>query len=100
MKKHTIIIYRYTGNQGFFYIPKNWCEECDLLINLVKDILKKHGIEDQVELIIRPWWLWCWLPLIQFNSFHAPQLIINGKLVSAGIVPEETAILEALKGAP
>ena len=92
----TIVIYRFTGRQGFFTIPKSWCEECDLLVNLVKGIIKEQKLQDTVTLVIRPWWLWWWLPLVRYGSLHAPQLVINDKLVSAGTVPPREAVEKAM----
>lgn len=95
-KKHKIVIYRFTGRQGFFSIPKKWCEECDMLINLVKNTVSESGKEDEVELKILPWWLFWFIPLFKYRTIHAPMLTINDKLISAGIVPEKEAVLRAL----
>ena len=91
--KHSIVIYRFSGRQGFFYIPKSWCKECDLLINLVQNIIEREGLKEKVELSIRPWWLWWFIPLFKYGSFRAPQLIIDGQLISAGLVPKESDII-------
>ena len=95
--RHKIIIYRFSGKQGFFTIPKKWCEECDLLIHQVHAVLQEQKIAGEVELIVRPWFLWFWAPLFKYGSFHAPMLIINGRLISAGIVPDKEKIVNALK---
>lgn len=94
--KHKIIIYRFTGKQGLFYIPKRWCKECDMLVTLVETIIERENLSENVELIIRPWWFLWFIPLFKYGSFHAPQLIIDGKLISAGIVPKEKDIVDAL----
>ena len=95
--QHHILMYRFTGRQGFFTIPKSWCEECDLLANLIKEVIKERGLEDRVTITIRPWWLWWLVPLVRYGSFHAPQLIIDGKLISAGIVPKRDDVIKALE---
>lgn len=91
-----ITIYRFTGNQGLFRVPKKWCEECDLLVDLVKKTIKELGIEDKTQLTIKPWFLWFWQPLFTNLAWHAPILIINGKLVSQGILPDKKTITQAL----
>lgn len=96
MKTHRITIYRYAGKQGLFYIPKDWCEECDLLIALVKDTIKELHFEDKVETKIRPWFLWAWLPFFRYFAWHPPLLIIDGKLISQGIVPRKKQVIDAL----
>lgn len=94
---HTIIIYRFTGKQGIFTIPSNWCKECDLLLNIVYNVIDHHADINNINLIIRPWFIWFLVPLFQYHTLHAPMLIINGKLISAGIVPTKEKILDALK---
>lgn len=89
-------MYRYTGRQGFFTIPEKWCEECNLSINLINNILDELGIKNSTEVIVRPWWLLWFIPLLRYGSFHAPQIIINGKLISAGIVPKKEDVIAAL----
>ena len=95
-KKNIIVIYRFSGKQGFFSIPDKWCEECDLLINLVKNVLKSNNLENSTELIIKPWFLWFWLPLFRYGTFHAPILVVNNKVVSKGIVPNKEDVLKFL----
>lgn len=96
MAKNKIVMYRYTGRQGFFTIPERWCEECDLTFNLVNSILDELNIRDSTELKIRPWWLTWYIPLLRYGSFHSPQLIVNGKLISAGVVPKKQDVIDAL----
>lgn len=96
MIKNKIVMYRYTGRQGFFTIPEKWCEECDLTFSLVNNILDELGIRESTELIIRPWWLTWYIPLLRYGSLHSPQLIINGKLISAGVVPKRQDVIDAL----
>ena len=94
--QNKIIIYKFTGRQGFFTIPERWCEECDLLVLQVKDAIRSKNLEHSAILIIRPWFLWYWLPLLRYGSFQAPILIINEKWISAGIVPTREKITDAL----
>jgi len=94
--KDTIIIYRFTGKQGIFIIPSDWCKECDLLLNIVYDVINHHADINTIKLIIRPWFIWFLVPLFQYHTLNAPMLIINGKLISAGIVPTKAKILAAL----
>ena len=53
-------------------------------------------MQDTTNLKIKPWFVWWFIPLVKFGSFHAPQLIINGKLISAGNVPPMEKIVDAL----
>lgn len=96
MIKNKIVMYRYTGRQGFFTIPKKWCKECDLTFDLINSMIDELGIKDSTELKILPWWLLWFIPLLRYGSLHSPQLIINGKLISAGVVPKKQDIINAL----
>lgn len=91
-----ITIYRFTGSQGLFSIPKKWCLECDLLISTVKKTIAQLGIEDKTKLEIKPWFPWFWQPLITHLAWHAPILLINGELISQGVVPDKLTLIQAL----
>lgn len=90
-----VTIYRFTGSQSFFSVPKKWCDECDLLVTIVRKTIKDLGIEDKTQLTIKPWFLWWWQPLFLHLAWHAPILIINRKLVSQGVVPSQGALIKA-----
>lgn len=77
-------------------MPKKWCEECDLLVAMVKKIVNELGIENKTQLTLKPWFLWWWQPLFLNFAWHAPILVINRKLISQGIVPEKETLLKAL----
>lgn len=95
-KEIQIVIYPMTGKQGLFTIPESWCKECDLVIALVKEIIKELNMEDRVSIKIRPWFLWAWLPFLRYFAWHAPLLVINGKLISQGIVPGKEQVIDAM----
>jgi len=54
------------------------------------------NLGDKVSVKIRPWFPWAWLPLLRHGAWHAPILIINGELVSQGIVPKKSQIIDSL----
>lgn len=91
-----VTVYRFTGSQGFFRVPKKWCEECDLLVYLVEKTVKELGIESKTKITVKPWFLWWWQALLTHFAWHAPILIINGKLISHGIVPSKQNLIKAL----
>ena len=95
--KVEITIYPMTGKQGLFFVPKKWCEECDLVISLVQDVVKELGLEDKADIKIRPWFVWVWLPFFRYFAWHPPILIINGKVISQGIVPRKEQVIEAMR---
>lgn len=97
-RKIQIIIYPMTGRQGLFTIPESWCEECDLVITLVKETIKELHMGDRVNIKIHPWFLWGWLPFFRYFAWDPPILIINGKLISQGIVPRSEQVIGAIQG--
>jgi len=97
MKPIKVIIYKYTGPQGLFTIPESWCEECDLLVRAVKGEIEESGAK--AELTIRPWFLWMAVPFFRHFGWHAPILVVNGRMVSQGIVAKREDIRRALQDA-
>lgn len=92
-----VVIYRFTGRQGFFKVPAKWCKECDLLVDQTKKTIAELGLENRIRLKILPWWLWFWKPLISHFAWHAPILVINDKLASQGVLLEKGKLIEALR---
>ena len=95
--KHNITIYKITGKQLLVKIPQNFCEECDLSVaaaNEVQKKMKKHGIT--VEVKVRPWANY-FLPAILKGIWHPPGVVVDGKLVSQGVVPSQKDIEKAIK---
>lgn len=86
-------IYRFTGWQGLFKIPESWCRECDLLIRATERVAAECDATIEVE--IRPWFLWFWKPLFRFGAWKAPILVVNGEMISQGIVPDDGKIANA-----
>ena len=95
--KIQIAIYPMTGKQGLFFVSKKWCEECDLVISLVQNVVKELGLESRADIKIRPWFIWAWLPFFRYFAWHPPILIINGKVISQGIVPRKEQVIDAMR---
>lgn len=91
-----VTIYRFTGSQGIFRVPKKWCEECDLLLAMVKKTVSELDIESKTQLTIKPWFLYWWQPLLKYMAWHAPILIINGEVISQGTIPDKQILVKAL----
>ena len=94
--KIQITIYPMTGQQGIFFVPKKWCEECDLVISLVENVINELNVRDKTTIKIRPWFLWAWVPFFRYFAWHPPILVINGKIVSLGIVPKKEHVIQAM----
>ena len=92
-KKLEIVIYRISGKQFFFKVPTQWCEECDLTIAAVRSVLSELGVatDPQVRLTIKPWLEYMDEALAK-GGWHAPVLILNGRIFSQGVVPNKAAL--------
>ena len=93
----TVTVYKFTGWQGLFKIPESWCRECDMLVRATERAIESS--EHHVDFQIKPWFLWFWKPLFQFRAWHAPILVVENRLVSQGIVPDDATIIEAIEKA-
>lgn len=92
-----VVVYRITGRQGFITIPHRYCEECDLTVRVARDVVDDLN-DPAVTLIVRPWMLWFWKPILR-GGWHAPILTVNGRVISQGIVPRRETIRNAIQAA-
>jgi len=61
--------------------------ECEKLENLCRQIVDENSVEAKIEVITDP------RQFTNLGVLRAPGLIINGKVVSSGDVPDEVNIL-------
>lgn len=61
--------------------------ECEKLENLCRQIVDENAIEAKIEMITNS------KQFAELGVFQTPGLIINGKVVSTGNVPDEVNIL-------
>lgn len=94
MNKVEIKIYRFTGRQLFFTIPEFVCHECDMVIRLVNRIVGKMESE-LVTVHVYPWFNNI-LTSLKKGGWHPPVVMINGKIFSQGIVPDEQELEEKI----
>jgi len=94
MNKVEIKIYRFTGKQLFFTIPEFVCHECDMVIRLVNKIVEKIENES-VTVQVYPWFNNI-LSSLKKGGWHPPVVVINGKVFSQGIVPDEKELEEKI----
>lgn len=75
-------VYRWAGQWGPFKV-KILCGECTLTSDIIKDTLNKELDGISVELHIDEWLSNWWKPL-SAGGWHAPIVLVDGKLVSQG----------------
>ena len=71
-------------------------KEFDFVISLVRDDVKELSLGDKNDIKIRSWFRWAWLPFFRYFAWYPPILVINGKLISQGIVPRREQIIDAM----
>ena len=84
IKKVEILMYRWAGKKFFLEI-KSPCEECDLNTAILKDMQQSEFRGKNVEVKLEPW-LTCLWQALRHGGWHAPVVVVNGKLFSQGIV--------------
>ncbi len=94
-----ITVYRITGKQLFFRVAASVCEECDLTVaaaNGAAEELSAGGTKIRID--VRPW-LNNILQALWRGAYHPPAVLVNGKLVSQGIVPTVEGLKAAVREA-
>ena len=76
--KVAITQYIWEGKWGLFKI-KTHCGECDITTAQIKSLLGKELKGKGITLTIKPW-LDNWWRVILKGAYHAPIVLVNGKL--------------------
>lgn len=77
-----ITLYRWEGHYGPFKI-KVPCGECSLTKDIIQDVIATDLNDISVELDIHAWLNEWWKPLLK-GAWHAPIVIVAGKVISQG----------------
>lgn len=77
-----ITLYRWEGHYGPFKI-KVPCGECSLTKDIIQDVIATDLNDIPVELDIHAWLNEWWKPLLK-GVWHAPIVIVAGKVISQG----------------
>jgi glutaredoxin len=82
MSKINITVYRWAGAWGPFKVNIP-CGECTLTKDIIQDTLDNELAGIDVTLDMRDWLSEWWKPLLQ-GGWHAPIVLVNGRIVSQG----------------
>ena len=77
-----IILYRWAGSWGPFKVNIP-CGECTLTKDILADTFENELADVPVELEVKDWLSHWWEPL-KAGAWHAPILLVEGKVVSQG----------------
>ena len=92
-----LTLYRWAGQWGPFKV-KIPCGECALTVDVINDTLENELAGIPVQLDIREWLSEWWKPLPR-GGWHAPIVMVDGKLVSQGHALNRGILTEAIIGA-
>ena len=92
-----ITLFRWAGAWGPFSV-KIPCGECSLTKDVILDTLKSELKGIPVELDIREWLTEWWRPLLS-GGWHAPIVMVGGKVISQGRALNRGLLTEAVVGA-
>lgn len=79
-----ITMYRWAGTKFGFTI-KSECKECDMNMSILESMKQKEFTGKSIKIETKPWLTFLWESL-RHGGWHAPVIIVNGKLFSQGIV--------------
>lgn len=77
-----VTLFRWAGSWGPFHV-KIPCGECTLTEDVILDTIEKELSGISVELEVRQWLSEWWRPLLK-GGWHAPIVLVEGKVVSQG----------------
>ena len=94
MNKVTITVFRWAGKWGPFKV-KIPCGECSLTKDVIQDTIENELGDISVELDMRDWLSEWWRPL-KLGGWHAPIVIVGGKIVSQGAALNRGVLTQAV----
>ena len=75
----------------FILCPGSKCRKCRRMIQKVDEAVMESGMDAEVKIIDKI------EELIKFNTWVLPALMINGRMVARGYVPEKSKIISEMK---
>lgn len=94
MKKITITLYRWAGQWGPFKINIP-CGECGLTHGVIEDVIKTECNNIPIEYEEFEWLSHWWKPLLK-GGWHAPIVLVNGRVISQGVALNRGVLVEKI----
>ena len=89
-----LTLYRWAGAWGPFKVNIP-CGECSLTKDVIQDTLNTELEDIEVKLNIRDWLSEWWKPLIK-GGWHAPIVMVEGKVISQGAALNRGVLTQAI----
>ena len=75
----------------FILCPGQKCRKCKRMVRQVEEAVQESGLVAQVNIVDAI------EDLVRFNTWVLPALVINGRMVARGYVPEISKIIAEMK---
>ena len=89
-----IVLYRWAGRWGPFKVNIP-CGECALTLDVITDTFETELVGVPVKLDVREWLSEWWKPLLK-GGWHAPIVMVDGRMVSQGHALNRGVLTEAI----
>ena len=89
-----VVVYRITEKQLFFNVDASYCKDCDITVRHIIEVSENlPGIH--VKLSVKPWLDNIFQVLLK-GGWHPPVVLVDGKRVSQGVVPNDGLLTKAI----
>ena len=88
-------LYKWAGTWGPFKV-KIPCGECALTEDVIADTLANELANAKVDFTVKEWLTYWWEPLLAGGGWHAPIVIVDGKVISQGDALNRGILAEAV----
>lgn len=78
-----LLLYKWAGQWGPFKV-KIPCGECALTEDVIEATLENELVNAEVEFEVKEWLTYWWEPLIPAGGWHAPIVMVEGRMVAQG----------------
>lgn len=93
-----VTVYRFTGRQfRGVTISDGWCRECEVTLGVVRRVAASVA-PDRIRVVARPW-LRHIVEALRLRGWHPPVVVVDGVVISQGIVPDADALRRRLLAA-
>ena len=75
----------------FILCPGQKCRKCKRMVRQVEEAVQESGLETKVDIVDTI------EELVKFNTWVLPALVINGRMIARGYVPEKSKIIDEMK---
>lgn len=97
MRPVTITMFYWAGEKFGIKI-KNSCKECDMNHGILEDMKQKEFKGRHIAIEFKPWLTHLWEALF-YGGWHAPVVVVNGRLFSQGVVVDRGKLAERVYAA-